>query len=126
MLNLSLTVDGLPELIKKLNTTEAEMVPELNKALDVSAQATLSRLQTNTPVDTGNLRSSERITNPAPLLANVGPDSSKAPYAYYVEVGHHTRSGSWVPGQFFIEKTALEMNKNIQDIFINFIRNLLK
>lgn len=51
-----------------------------------------------TPVLTGFLRDSWYVDGN--YLIN------PAGYAGFVEFGHHTRSGTWVPGQFFAQRAA--------------------
>lgn len=54
--------------------------------------------QSNAPVDTGFLRDSITPTMTDDFTGNV---TVGAYYGIYVEMGHHTRSGSYVPPQPF-------------------------
>jgi HK97 gp10 family phage protein len=123
---ISFTIKGLEQTIKNINNIEVNLTPVLNKALKASATLTLNRLKQNTPVDTGALKGSEKITING-LVATIGPGDAYIPhYAPDVEFGHHTRSGSWVPGQHFIERTRVETNRDIQLLFYTAIASLFK
>lgn len=72
----------------------------------------------NCPVDTGLLRSSIEVEQVSDTEVQVAPHTD---YAYYVEVGHHTRSGSFVPGVFYM-KNGTEASR---DQVADYIRNML-
>jgi hypothetical protein len=67
------------------------------------------RIEVNAPVDTGKLRQSVKLI--------VKPDGSglhlfcDVEYAIYVEFGHVTPSGTWVPPNPFIRKSSMETMK---------------
>lgn len=116
---LTIKVKGLEKAIRDLNKFSTKgLQTALLAALNKSADLTLRTLRGNTPVDTGNLKSSEeKVIDRRDLKAAVGPNLNIAPYAPFVELGHHTRSGSFVAGQFFIQKTALEVAGPVIEIF---------
>lgn len=126
-MTFSIKVNGLTEAIKRMDFLQRQGVPQaLELAMSESTRLVLGKLQQNTPVDTGALRDSEDITRVSPLKAFVGPDSTKVPhYAPDVEFGHHTRSGSFVPGQHFIQRTALETQQQVVRIFADRLRGLI-
>ena len=123
-MSLSIQVKGLTELIKKVDlATETKLHRLLNAALGQSSMVVWSALNSNTPVDTGNLTSSNRREVLA-LEARIGPDIGTAYYAPFVEKGHHTRSGSWVPGQHYIQRTQLETYLQVKNIFVTNLQQL--
>lgn len=108
--------------VNKLIDRIGDLTPQLELALknSVTSSALLanSRLQQNTPVDTGRLRSSVGINySKGGFRADIGPDLAKAYYAPFVEFGHHLRNGKFLPGQFFIRRTANELGSQIRKIF---------
>ena len=113
---LNIRVEGLTKLQQKFSRIEADLPKTLRDALEESAKFTLQNLKANTPVDTGNLRDSEDYKVTA-LTAVVGPNLEKAPYAGFVESGHYTRSGSFVQGQFYVQRTAIMIQPFIADYF---------
>jgi hypothetical protein len=68
--------------------------------------------QENCPVDTGLLRSSIEVEQISDTEVVVAPHTD---YAYYVEVGHHTRSGSFVPGRFYMRNGTEESRDTVAD-----------
>jgi hypothetical protein len=116
---ISMQVKGILETLKNLNALNDDRIPSALKDGLVKASAfVLTRLQQNTPVDTGRLQSSARVMiDEDNFFAVVGPDEAIAPYGIWVEQGHHTRNGHWVKGQFFIQRTALETEKEVDEIF---------
>jgi HK97 gp10 family phage protein len=112
-------ITGLKEAMKNLDKfSRSGLKTALVAGLEKSSDFVLTTLKGNTPVDTGNLRESmEKRVNPSNLTAFIGPNLNKAHYAPFVELGHHTRSGSFVPGQHFIQLTGLETARGVVDIF---------
>ena len=66
----------------------------------------------NAPVKTGKLRSSIEVEQVSDTEVQVAPHTD---YAYYVEVGHHTRSGSFVPGQWYMRNGTEESRDAVAD-----------
>jgi HK97 gp10 family phage protein len=119
-------IEGLDEFKKKFGRADAKVDEVLKATVKESAELVLPRLKTNTPKDTGNLQDSEEITYTNDgFTAEIGPDPSKAPYAIWVEQGHHTKGGSFVPGQHYLERTKIENEQAVKDKFIKAIRTLL-
>lgn len=126
MYQLTFETKGIKEAIRHLESySQAALDEALEQALDLGADFTYLVLIGNTPVDKGLLRKSERVEKQK-LIRRIGPDVNIAPYAVPVEYGHHTRSGSFVPGQFFVEKTALETAKPVANLMLNFIQSKIK
>ena len=117
---IKISITGIEQLQKKLdNLVNTELPKMLREALDEAAIETLQTMQLNTPNDTGLLLESEKIIEPTPLSRAIGPDKDPAYYAWWVEAGHHTVSGSWVPGQFYVQRTYVEIEPRIKQIFRN-------
>ena len=126
MSKIGIKIEGLEDLIDEISEVEEDITPALVKATEQSARAVLSIMQGNTPVDKGALKASEEIIiSNGGLRAEIGPEESKAPYALFVELGHHTRSGSFVQGQFYVERTAIESVSVVEEIFRQALNSLL-
>lgn len=125
---LTIRIVGLESILSKFGEMATKSVPDaITNGLLKSADYVLTQLKSNTPVDTGNLRESEYIDTTA-IQNNqvvIGPNIEMARYAPFVEYGHHTRSGSWVPGQFFVMRTAVETQPQISEIFARELSNKL-
>lgn len=67
--------------------------------VDVRARRVLVAQRRYVPIDTGKLSKSLAIRKFG-RGRRIG--SFGVYYAYFVEAGHHTRSGSWVPAQPYI------------------------
>jgi hypothetical protein len=66
----------------------------------------------NAPVKTGKLRGSINVEQISDTEVQVAPHTD---YAYYVEVGHHTRGGSFVPGVFYMKNGTEEARSQVAD-----------
>ena len=66
----------------------------------------------NDIVDTGLLRSTVEAEQVSDTEVQVAPHTD---YAYWVEVGHHTRSGSFVPGRFYMRNGTEESRESVAD-----------
>ncbi|MDF7683410.1 HK97 gp10 family phage protein [Lactobacillus sp. ESL0679] len=107
---------------------------QLKQAIGESAgrigQQSLKQFKANTPVDTGNLRRSWTVAGPHyDGMSWSMKLSNNTEYASFVENGHRTRGGgSWVPGQFFMEKSKNQIESQlpflITPLLVKF-RNLL-
>lgn len=121
---VTLTITGLKEAIENLVQLSEQMIPKLiDDALDLSAGYALQVLKGNTPIDTGRLQESEQIWI-LPGIRLIGPDNTKANYAVFVEYGHHTRSGSWVPGQYYVNRTAVEILPVVRTFFVSALNRM--
>jgi hypothetical protein len=76
----------------------------------------LKQLKARTPVDTGRMRDSWKIGT-----VHVGSNGviaelmNGADYSSFVEYGHKTRGGGWVPGKQIMTATAQEMSGYIHE-----------
>jgi hypothetical protein len=82
----------IPAIQRALPSRVSEVVRKA--AYDVAAVSA-----TNTPVDTGNLKNSLFVEMEDERNAVVG---YTAEYAHYVELGHHTRAGRYIPGRYML------------------------
>jgi len=124
MIKMKLQEKGIKELVKKFDLINTKKLPEvINRSLDMSGILTLNQLKANTPVDTGNLRDSIKVEKTA-MAISVGPDEAQAPYAKWVEFGHHLRNGDFLKGQFYVMKTRIEIQGQIFQIFWNNLKTL--
>lgn len=101
--------DRLKNLTKE--KSKAQLIRrELNKAGD----RLLERVIDNTPVDTGWLQSSWYLT-PVIKYGNEWSINcaNTCHYAPYVEYGHRTRNGGFVPGVFMFKRAMNRTRKEI-------------
>lgn len=102
----SITWQGTKELNAALKRIVNEFPRERNMFLRQTAENLKSRAVRHTPVDTGLLRNSWQVGEPAGGSIEVG---NTAEYSAFVEFGHRTRGGSsFVPGQFFLRSAVDE------------------
>ena len=101
--------DRLKNLTKE--KSRAQLIRrELNKAGD----RLLERVVKNTPVDTGLLKSKWHV-NPVVKSGNEWfiECVNTCYYAPYVEYGHRTRNGGFVPGKFMFKRAMNRTRKEI-------------
>jgi HK97 gp10 family phage protein len=122
MYQLKVSTRGFNEAAKKFENNSTELAERLKSGVKTAGNLLLNDLKFTTPQRTGNLLSSmESKVSADGLSVEVGPDLRKAPYAPYVERGHHTRSGGFVPGQFFLRKTVARMTPLIKHLFVKLL-----
>ena len=126
MAAFTIKINNLDNLISKFDRLANQSIAAaIDEGLDEAGNLVLPLLQANTPVDTGRLRDSMFVEKSGSTVF-VGPGTDLIPhYAPDVEYGHHTRSGTFVEGQHFIEKTSLEVVDIITVLFTNKITTLL-
>lgn len=92
-MSYSLNFSGFDELTSKLSALSSV---RLEAVVAKQAVQLLQRARSagGTPVDTGELRQSSR--------ADKNSMGYGAEYAAHVEYGHRTRSGGYVPGQYYL------------------------
>lgn len=81
----------------------------MHAAANQAAELARSSLHELTPVDTGRLDSSmdaEVQERGREVGVTFGALNNPPSYVLPVEAGHHTRSGSFVPGVFMIRRTS--------------------
>jgi hypothetical protein len=97
--------------------TEYSRIPEVivglqaavNAGLSLWAQAVITLAQAQCPVETGTLRDSAY----SQVEAGGVTLGFSAPYAAYVDQGHHTRSGSWVPANPFFSSAIQALQDQV-------------
>lgn len=126
MTYVDIKIDGLKQVLNDFKDLAPKILDAAESGLDESARLALEVMRRNTPVDTGNLRASEKVKEKAPLRRVIGPDLEKASYGVYVELGHATRGGSFIPGQFYIERTSIEIRPIVKQIINKYISNAIQ
>lgn len=128
MTSFRMEIKGVQGAINYLDEVGRSRIPlALKNGLTKGSILVKSVMRKNAPVDTGNLRSSiRRKVNASQGIATIGPDPSIAHYAYWVEFGHHTRSGGWVPGQYYVQYTYFDTIQPVQEIFNVEIKKAIK
>ena len=128
-MSISLKIENIDRIKKLLDRVdERKLNDTLANGVQVSSKLILSQMKDNTPVDTGALRDSEDIIySPDKMASFIGPGKEFSPhYAPDVEFGHHTRSGSFVPGQHYVENTYFQSRSMVIEIFKGLIKSILK
>ena len=110
---IGISMEGTEQLERKLEKKSKLDLQEVQKK---QLREIFARGQTQggTPVDSGELRISERYTG-----EEVGYTKDYGPH---VEFGHRTISGNFVPGQYYFKK-AVEPQK---EIYKQDLKNKLK
>ncbi len=83
----------------------------VNRDIQSAGLMCLSLAQDACPVDSGNLKASLHYER-GDMTCSVG---TAVKYAPYVELGHHTHSGSWVPAQPFLFPAYQQASKKLQE-----------
>ncbi len=90
--------------------------PEAQHLLDRCAQKALEYQQATVPVDTGALKKCLGIVSTDNgLTRKIGAVIDPVEYAIYVEEGHRTTSGTWVPAQPFIRPSIDAAKKGLSN-----------
>ena len=113
---ISVTITGQQEVVIALQAMLDQLRDTINEQIQEAGIDTQADAKKACPVDTGRLRSSIQYT-PDILEALVG---TNVEYAPYVEMGHHTRSGSFVAAQPFLypafEKNAQVLKEKLESL----------
>ena len=125
MYKLNIKIEGAKEVADMIGRKAREISPVINKALNDSKAEILGILRDNTPVDTGRLRDSNRVTIQKNRLI-IGPDLRKAYYAPFVEFGHTLPNGAFLPGQYFVKRSIKEIDLTVGYAIEEQINNLVK
>lgn len=86
------------------------------------ADAVVEAAQGRTPVDTGRLRSGFSVE----LTENGAVVLNPVAYASFVELGHRTKGGGWMPGRFMLEFAADEVRMQTPEKLRGVISDYLK
>lgn len=108
-------ISGIKGLQAKINKIASSDIQKFMIACSKDLAARLLRYATmRTPVDTGNLwRNWSQVNNGVEVAYSGGVYTvdiiNPVEYASYVEYGHRTRSGGWVPGRFMLKISEDEL-----------------
>lgn len=94
---------GFDQLFKSLDNLSDTFEERATHLLERTGNYAVSQIKPRTPVDTGLLQSSMRRDAVVDLTVFVG---TSVYYAIFVEGGHRTRGGGYVPGVFMIRDGA--------------------
>jgi hypothetical protein len=95
---IDIDIEGNVAIIANAALLKARILAEAQAKLEEAGEVAYEVANELVPVDTGYLKST--IYKEARLdYVTVG---AYAPYSIFVEEGHHSRSGSWVPAQPFL------------------------
>jgi len=92
------------------------------KGIDFGAVVIKKAAQDEVPVDTGKLKKSIKIKK-IKDGKSIGPDTD---YDIYVEFGHHTKAGTFVPAQPYMRPALQQNRKEIAAFTAKEIRKVLK
>lgn len=122
--------------LKVLNATN-KLKDFEKKFLTTLANMVMQRAIPNTPVDTGRLRRSYKVTKveqkgdtlQITIYNDAKDDGAAESYASYVEFGHFTRGRvSWVEGHWMLtiatDEVQAEMNRVWNQLFNEFIKEV--
>lgn len=122
--------------LKVLNATN-KLKDFEKKFLTTLANMVMQRAIPNTPVDTGRLRRSYKVTKveqkgdtlEITIYNDAKDDGAAESYASYVEFGHFTRGRvSWVEGHWMLtiatDEVQAEMNRVWNQLFNEFIKEV--
>jgi len=85
---MSVNVDGLDNLRKRLGELPEDVQRGARSSIEESAESVEQQMKDEVPVDTGTLRDAiQSRVNAAQLTADVGPMGGDAYYGYFVEFG---------------------------------------
>lgn len=102
MAGFSLEVLGIAQVIGQLVVMREEVIPGATAAVQGSLDDAYDASVPLIPVDTGFLKSRQQKRLIGGGVQPTGELYNDADYALPVCMGHHTRSGSWVPAQDFM------------------------
>lgn len=129
---------------KSLNEYQLKVLNAANKLKDFEkkflttlANMVMQRAIPNTPVDTGRLRRSYKVTKveekgdtlQITIYNDAKDDGAAESYASYVEFGHFTRGRvSWVEGYWMLtiatDEVQAEMNRVWNQLFNEFVKEV--
>jgi len=89
---------GFDELARALFDMADHMQKVPKGVFDYVGKLAVDEMKELAPVDTGYLRDHIKLTSSSRFTAAI---KSEAPYSQYVDQGHRTRSGSFVPANPF-------------------------
>lgn len=128
---MSFEIEGLDELINKLEKGDSAIKKELSDAVNKLGTSLVGRVKRKTPVGKsyknytgGTLRRNWHVKKIDKYTVRVYNNTH---YAGYVEFGHRTRGGkSFVEGQYMLTKSVEELSQQREEmnIFESIIQNI--
>lgn len=111
------------ETVLKEHITETvkAMVARITTAYESAAKMADQRLQESVPVDTGKLKESTKVTpveGPGLVgfqMRSFGNDETGKGYAKFVNGGHHTVNGGWVPPQPYFSQATQDAKDDLKE-----------
>jgi hypothetical protein len=102
MAGFSLDIIGMEAVTGRLAIMQAEVIPGATAAVEGALTDALDASLPLIPVRTGRLLGGQQTRLIGGGVEPTGELYNDTPYARWVNSGHHTRSGSWVPAQDFM------------------------
>ena len=112
MNDLNALLNELKSGLHKLETNKQIALNNVGKEL-------IKDIKALTPVDTGKLRNSYKLS----VNKDEVEVTTDVEYAIYVNDGHSTKSGSYVEGKYMFDKSMNEAVKNLDKEVDNMFRN---
>jgi hypothetical protein len=104
-------VFGLASVLGNLAKYDLEMQARIQEILDVGGDVGLQMMDSLVAVDTGYMQSrDEKVVEKGSVMLR-----NDTPYFLFVELGHHTESGSFVPPQPAMVPAFVVMENFIMD-----------
>ena len=110
----------LDALIQRLEGSKARVPGAKQALMHHVGQKVADKVKQFTPVDTGTLRGSIRHE----ISGDSVRITSDTEYAPYVDKGHATRSGTFVPGHHMFDKAMLQADAVIETEAGRFLRKI--
>ena len=119
-------VFGFDAFNKDLNVLKQRFPQEIESFLVEIASRGLRKAKQRSPVDTGELRRNWNIGK----VKRSGDSLSielynNTEYAPYVEYGHRTRNGGFVPGVYMLEITLMELERELPRHLYKLLQRLI-
>jgi hypothetical protein len=114
MAGFSMSVAGLAETIGKLVVMEASVEVKATEAVTGATQDALDASLPLIAVRTGYLLEHQQKRMVGSGMRISGELFNDAPYSRWECFGHHTHSGSWVPGQDFMTLPIMVGQKSLE------------
>ncbi|GBF01697.1 HK97 gp10 family phage protein [Lactiplantibacillus paraplantarum] len=116
------------EFAKKVQTeANAEILKsQLEESVKRVGAQILKGVKAKTPVDTGTLRRGWELKGPTVSASVITLTAlNNIEYAQYIEMGHRTRGGGWVPGQHMLMKTMFEVDDQMTSLLTPALQKFL-
>lgn len=131
----TIDVKGIQEYQKNLLVAHNKLVNFEKRFLETLANMVMQRVMPRTPVDTGRLRRSWKVSKveekggilQVTIFNDANDNGAGESYASYVEFGHFTRGRvSWVEGRWMLtistDEVKAEMNRVWNKLFNEFVK----